>query len=143
MLAMLYPSNDSLYFRYQHMYFAMLVRAFLSCYLSCFVPAIFNILRIFIFQGLSLVCLITQAVTISVSGCPISMLSVWHLLMDMVACLFNLIMILDGTNFWQYSYIFAFCVIIPQSLDFFFLALYIVKKPLVNPRKKSFLSWLW
>ena len=67
----------------------------------------------------------------------VTLLSVWHLLMDLLACLFDIIMLLDGTQFWEYGYIFAFCVIVPMFLDVVSFLSIVLKSQLVDlyPKK--------
>lgn len=82
---------------------------------------------------MTLALLVLQIIWLGIIRDSVTFLSVWHLFMDLVACLFNLMMILDGTQFWEYGYIFAFCVLIPAFFDLLTLLMGLVKRQLVYP----------
>ena len=55
--------------------------------------------------------------------------------MDLIACTFNMIMVLDGVVYTEYAYVLSFCILIPGFFDVLSLGSYALKRLLVAPVK--------
>ena len=60
--------------------------------------------------GTALACLIAEMVFLGYDNNNVTLSSMIHLFLDIVACFFNAWMILDGLVWYTYSYVFVFCV---------------------------------
>ena len=76
-----------------------------------------------------------QVFWVAITRAELSLLSVLHLLMDLIACLFSLIMILDGVIYTEYAYILSFCILVPAFLDSLSVATYTLQRQLIRPAK--------
>ena len=141
-IAMYDPTNNDDYLNHRYSYISMLVSpssshnlsiSFLlfACVSNVRISPLVNQSK----QSIGTSFLLLQVFWVGITRAEPSLLSVLHLLMDLIACLFSIIMILDGVVYTEYAYILSFCILVPAFLDFLSVVIYIMQRQLVTTTK--------